>query len=189
MSRIAIIIGRPNAGKTLFAVRFAEFLGAKEWVMERGGETIAATDHRSLVSPFPHTTRSVQTLPLTMRVGKRRPALRLVDTAGLTEGIHPDASIRGAQALTLQHLLQSDLVLHLFDAASEQVVPTVDREVERFATANGPYAILANKMDLPGAATGLTALRHAFAGRPVFPISALRRQGLREVRAFVARHL
>lgn len=189
MSRTAIIIGRPNAGKTLFALQFAEYLGVKDWMLERAGESVSGADRSTLVSPFPHTTRAVQSLPLTLRAGKRRTPFRLVDTAGLTEGVHQDAAVRGAQALTIQHLLQSDIVLHLFDAASQRTVETVDREVERFAAGNGAYAVLANKVDLPGALAGIAALRAAFAGRPFYPVSALRRQGFREVMAFVARHL
>lgn len=187
MAKSAIIIGRPNAGKTLFALQFAEFLGVKQWSLERAGEPVDPSERAHLVGPFPHTTRHVQAIGLTMRAGKRKAALRLLDTAGLTPGIHEDPSVRAAQAVTIRHLLGADLVLHLFDAAAPDPIDEIDREVQ--AGAPGAYAILANKIDLPGAAEGVRRLRQAFGGRPLFPISALHKTGFREVAAYVARHL
>ena len=47
--------------------------------------------------------------------------------------------------------------------------------------------ILANKIDLPDAEAGVEKLRREFAGHVIIPISALHRQGFREVKRFVWR--
>jgi predicted GTPase len=185
----AMIVGRPNAGKTLFVLNFAEFLGAREWCLQRAGDSAGPAQRQALVSPHPHTTRTVQVLPVTFRLGKRRITLQLVDTAGLSDGIHADPAVRGAQALTIQRLLDAPVILHMFDASVTNALEQVDREIERFASGAGIYAVIANKMDLPGAHDGLARLRSFFPGRPLFPVSALRRQGFREVMGFVARSL
>ncbi|HEY8414587.1 MAG TPA: GTP-binding protein HSR1, partial [Thermaerobacter sp.] len=68
-------------------------------------------------------------------------------------------------------------------------IAEVERQVARYLPLRSPYAILANKMDLPHAARGLATIRGEFRGRAVLPISALRQTGFREVRRFVARYL
>lgn len=197
-----IIIGQPNVGKTMFALQFALFLGVAETRMafaEAGGRrwerAVAVADAvASLTGDDPHRTRQLQSLLLDLPAGKGRRQFELVDTSGLVDGIHPDPEIRRAMAQTLATVRDAHLVLHLLDAAAAgrsgvQALGEVDYQVAQFAQMRGGYLLVANKMDLPEAAQGLRIIRKEFVGHPIAPVSALYRQGLDQVKAFVWRHL
>lgn len=197
-----VIIGQPNVGKTLFALQFAEYLGmmkARIAFAEAGGRrweaaysvAAALTD---LTSSEPHHTRQLQSLTLELPAGKGTKRFELVDTSGLVDGIHPDVAIRRAMAQTLSTVREAKVILHVVDAAALgmagaiNVIGQVDYQVAQFAQMRGGYLVLANKMDLPGAVDGLARLRREFVGHPIAPISALHKQGFKEVKAFVWRH-
>lgn len=198
-----IVIGQPNAGKTLFALHFAEFLGvtvARISFADAGGRRWQAAypvAHAltSLTSATPHHTRQLQSIALELPAGKGTKQFELVDTSGLVDGIHPDVSIRRAMAQTLSAVREAAVILHVVDAAalgrsgSVNVIGEVDFQVAQFAQMRGGYLLLANKMDLAGAQEGLERLRREFVGHPIAPISALHRQGFHEVKLFVGRHL
>lgn len=200
--RRCIIIGQPNVGKTLFALHFAQYLGmvrARIAFAEAGGKRWEAAYPvadalTTLTSAEPHHTRQLQSLMLEFPAGKGTKRLELVDTSGLVDGIHPDAAIRRAMAQTLATVREAKIILHVIDAAAVgmnggvKVIGEVDYQVAHFAQMRGGYLLLANKMDLPGAEEGLNRLRREFVGHPIAPISALRKQGFREVKAFVWRH-
>lgn len=197
-----VVIGQPNVGKTLFVLHFAQYLGmvrARIAFAEAGGKRWEAAYPVSdaltnLTSAEPHHTRQLQSLTLELPAGKGTKQLELVDTSGLVDGIHPDAAIRRAMAQTLATVREARVILHVVDAAalgvdgSISVIGQVDYQVAQFAQMRGGYLVLANKMDLPGAEAGLDRLRREFVGHPIAPISALHKQGFKEVKAFVWRH-
>lgn len=196
-----IVIGKTNVGKTLFTLQFAEYLGVKELTIhvdEPTGErrevrcTITEAIER-LSSESPHQTRALHSIRLELPVGKGVKRFDIVDTSGLVEGIHGDAGVRKAMAQTLAAVREADIILHLIDAAKVgssgilRAVGDVDYQVAQFAQIREGYLILANKTDLPEAAAGLEKIRSEFSGHAVIPISALHRQGFREVKRFVWR--
>jgi predicted GTPase len=197
--RRVLVVGRPNAGKTLFCLRFAEFLGQRslELRLQDPEGTVtplrASPDEarRTLVDPRPHTTLGLQGVVIHFPRGKGSVPVELVDSTGLVDTIHPDPRVRRAMAQTLEALRQAAVVLHVVDAAEAGVagpaasLGEIDRQVSRFSALRSGYAVLANKMDLPWARAGLLKIRDEFPDRTVIPVSALEGQGFREVRAFV----
>src|SRR5690606_10867293 len=104
-----------------------------------------------------------------------------------------DRQVRLAVAQTLRALRWAHATLHVIDAdrvgrEGRDAIAEVERQIARYLPLRAPYAVLANKMDLPFAPRGLATIRKEFAGRTVLPISALRQSGFREVRRFVVRY-
>lgn len=198
-----LIVGKTHAGKTMFALNFAYYLGVTKLEITFrypsglvGSKTYSITAaRRELVGPAPHTTRALQSIALDLPVGKGSKRCLFTDTSGLIDHIHADVEIRRAIAQTLGAVREADLILHVVDAAAVglQGAPSalgeVDYQVAQFAQLRTGYAILANKMDLPGAPAGLDKLRQEFPGHTILPISALYKRGFREVKAFVQRYL
>lgn len=198
-----IVMGKPNVGKTLLVLSLAEYLKVKtveitfqelEGVKHSKNYTIG-TALRELVGPRPHQTRCLQSLVLQLPAGKGKKVVELVDTTGLTEYIHQDASIRKAMAQTLAAVRPAQLVIHVVDAAEagreDASLPAgdLDRQLAGFAGSRGGYCMVANKMDLPDAKRGLTRLQRMFAGCTILPVSATTKAGFREVRRHVLRNL
>lgn len=200
-----LIIGKPNAGKTLFLINFAEFLGARELKLVkgwrgRGGayEEFSLTLPRAralLVSAQPHTTRELQTVEVFLPRGKGKRHVSLTDTSGLVDGIHQDESVRRAMAKTFRAIHDADFILHLIDASkvgtsgAVEGMGELDYQIARYAPLQCRYAILANKIDLPWAGMGLMKLEKEFRDQRIFPVSALSRRGFKEVKSFVWSHL
>ncbi len=196
-----IVIGKTNVGKTLFTLQFADYLGINSLEVafeEPSGERSVRTYDlktaiKELSSSEPHQTRRLQSIRLELPVGKGVKRFDIIDTSGLMEGIHTDASVRRAMAQTLAAVRDADLILHLVDASRAgeagvlRAVGEVDYQVAQFAQIRDGYLILANKVDLPGAERGLERIKMEFSGHPVVAISALNRQGFREVKRFVWR--
>lgn len=200
--REVVVVGQPNAGKTLFLLNFAAYSGVSvaDLALRTGDGTTATRSlplsaaRRNLVDAARHKTRVVQSLELSFPSGKTARLARVSDTPGLADAISPDAVLRQAMALALEALRRADVVLHVVDAArvgrhGEAAIAAVDREIADYGFARGPYALLANKQDLPLARTGTQLLRRVFPGRRIIPVSALQRRGFREVKLFVWRHI
>lgn len=201
--KACIIIGKANVGKTLFAINFAAYLGITSLEIQfssADGETYRHTlSHKealkSLTSPNPHHTLGLQRIHIQMPGFKGKKEFALVDTSGLTEGIPEQPLIRRAMAQTLAQVREAAIILHLIDTSTIgklgaiEAMGQVDWQVAQFGGMRDGYAILANKMDLPEAATGLAQIRREFPGHPIFPISALLKTGFSEVKQFVWRHL
>lgn len=198
----AAVVGRPGAGKTLFVVRFAQWCGCRRLVLTVEGPQCGA--HRQelgpseavarLVGGASPTTRRLQSLEVEYRRGKRPAKVALVDTVGLTDGIHPDPLLRRAMADTLEAVLHSTVVLHVLDGPAVAHRPErlaeesdVDAQIGRFGEARGRYAALVNKLDLPRGREGLAAVRRLWPRRPVIGISALQGTGFEGVRRFLQR--
>jgi len=197
------IIGKPNVGKTMFLINFAEYLGAKalnvDLLYSDGTKNSINLSSKTavlrLVDENPHKTRCIQEITLNVPMGKGKKKIKIVDTAGLIDGIHPDVDVRKAISQTLSIIRDSDLILHIIDApaAKSKDLPSsmgeVDYQIAQFAQLKRGYAILANKMDLPAANEGLDKIKEEFPGHLILPISALYKRGFKEVKAFVVRNI
>lgn len=202
--RQCVIIGQTNVGKTAFILSFAESLGLDKVEMVftypdgfATRQTYALSIARQeLIGPAAHKTRCLQSMVLNLPAGKGVKQIKLVDTAGLTEGVHDDGEVRRAIAQTLQQVRAADLILHMVDAAqvgrqdnSDPVFSELDRQIASFGQSRGIYVLLANKMDQSSAQLGLTRIRAQSPNQSILPVSALTKVGMKEVRAVVARLL
>ena len=199
-----VIVGYPNSGKTLFALNFAGFLGAKTVdVTFRSHDGFITCRHfsladakRELCSPTLHKTRLLQSIVLTMFVGKAAVTFKLTDTCGVVEEIHPDYAIRRAMAQTLTVIRSADFILHIVDLERNirqdnpgSLLGVIDQEIYQYGITRMNYIILANKIDLPAAKENLQKTIVGFPRATVLPVSALYTNGFKEVKAFVSRNI
>ncbi len=201
--RVALIVGQSNVGKTLLMIRLAERFGIRSLKLEsnecrpldprlpadlRIGKAIEILTGTAL-----NQTRSLQSvcLPGTVRRGLRLYRLRLVDSVGLSDRVHPDARIRKGMADTLRELRRASFVLHVVDAERVSALglkrgfAEVDYQIMQYGCANGRYAMVVNKIDLPGASRGVAELRREFPRVRMIPVSARTGLGLAEVKRLV----
>lgn len=195
-----ILVGQPNAGKTLFALHFVEFLGMRSLdVTFLASDGLLGCKHykvdqaiRELSGMERHKTKEIQTIALQIPVAKSVRNIKLIDSCGLSDGIHPDAVIRKAMAQTLSVMRYAKIILHMIDVsicAKFKNLADIDQQIAQYGHTKGGYAILANKMDLPSAKEGLSFLADAFPGKTIIPVSALHKKGFKEVKALVCRYL
>lgn len=195
-----ILVGQPNAGKTLFALHFGEFLGLRSLdVTFMASDGLLNCKHyqinqaiRELSGIEPHKTRDLQTIVLQIPIAKSIKQLKLIDSCGLSEGIHPDAAIRKSMAQTLSVMRYAKVILHMIDVsryAKSKQLADIDQQIVQYGQTKGGYVLLANKMDLPNAKAGLSLLADTFPGQTLMPVSALHKKGFKEVKALVCRYL
>lgn len=201
--RELVIVGRPNSGKTMFALNFAGYLGCKSVdVTFRTYDDLITCQHftidnakRELCSISTHKTRNLQSLILKLPIGKTTVNFKLTDTCGISEQIHSDEAIRRGMAQTLHIMRQADFILHIIDAslATRDYVANlnnIDREIYNYGIARQNYLILANKMDLlPLAKENFPRLTNMYAKSIIIPVSAMYSTGFKEVKSFVARNI
>jgi GTP-binding protein len=167
----AALVGYPNAGKSTLL-----------------GKISAA---HPKVAPYPFTTLH----PIVGVIdfdGYRRASV--ADIPGLIEGAHRDV---GLGHDFLRHITRCRLLLFVLDiAGSEGRHPIEDlqslrREIDLYdpRLSQRPWYIVANKMDLPGAAENLRALEQRFPGTEVVAISAAQSEGLTELKEHLKRWL
>lgn len=196
------VVGRPNCGKTMFTLNFAAFLGCKT-----ADITFRAPDghldcrhyllpaaRRELCGNTHHKTLAVQSLILTVPVGKTGVNFKLSDTCGLIEQIHADQPVRQGMAQTLGLIRSSDFIIHIIDltTVSDSYLssPTcIDREIYNYGVARNRYIMLANKIDLAAGKTQLARLSGEFPQAVILPVSALHTQGFQAVKAYVAHNV
>lgn len=201
----SLVIGRTNAGKTMFCLQFAKYLGIREftWLMERADGHVEQRRMKisdaitALASPEPHRTRQLQSLFVDVPRGKGTRQLKVTDTTGLSDGVHEDPQVRQAMAQTLRAMVDTQIVFHVVDANSlgrfgsandtRSAFLPLDRQLIDYGATRTNYVILANKMDLPAAAAGLGLIRRTFPKLRVIPVSALAGNGFREVKRYVWR--
>ncbi|MFD1674573.1 GTPase [Alicyclobacillus fodiniaquatilis] len=207
MSTESLIIGRTNAGKTSFCLRFARYLGLRElnWMIERTDgrrerRRMALSEaEQMLSSQEPHRTQELQTLFLPVPRGKTDKMVRVTDTAGLADGLHSDASVRRAMAQTLRSMVNARVVFHVIDADAvgrelirmrnndADALHALDMQMIALGRTRSAYIVLASKMDLPSAKEGYRWLRQHLAKEKVIAISAREGTGFQEVRRYVWR--
>ncbi len=171
-SRIGIY-GPPNAGKTTLANKI---------LMDFTGETIGA------VSNVPHETRRVRRREgVTIRGDGYSVTLDIVDTPGLATkidfhdfmafGMSEEESKRRAKEATegvieaIKWMDNLDGVLLVMDATEDPYTQVNVTVIGNMEARRLPMLIVANKTDLPGAASD--RIKGAFPQHTVVPISAL----------------
>jgi len=196
------VVGRPNSGKTLFALNFAGFLGCKAAdITFRSHDGHLDCRHfllteakRELCGNSSHKTRVVQSMILSVPVGKTGVSFKLSDTCGVSEQIHSDQSIRQGMAQTLGMIRSSDFIIHIIDLtdvsnAYLQSPTNIDREIYQYGIARNRYILLANKIDLAAGKERLAKLTGEFPQSTILPISALYSQGFGAVKTYVAQNV
>jgi len=167
----AALVGYPNAGKSTLL-----------------GKISAA---HPKVAPYPFTTLHPVVGVLEFD-GYRRASI--ADVPGLIEGAHRNV---GLGHDFLRHITRCRLLLFVLDiAGSEGRHPIEDlqnlrREIDLYDSrlSERPWYIIANKMDLPGAAENFQALRSRFPGVEAVPISAAQSEGLGDLKGHLERWL
>jgi len=156
------LVGRPNAGKSTLLNKVSHA--------------------HSKVASYPFTTLHPY-LGIVELPGYRR--FVMADIPGLIEGSHEGAGLGDE---FLRHIERTRIILHVIDLAPYDGTNPIDtyrqirRELAGYSAelANRPSVVAANKIDLPGAEESLESLR-AEIDRPIFPISALKGDGIREL--------
>ncbi|KFC31015.1 MULTISPECIES: GTPase ObgE [Bacillus] len=119
----------------------------------------------------------------------------MADLPGLIEGAHQGVGL-GHQFL--RHIERTRVIVHVIDMSGlEGRDPyedylTINQELSEYnlRLTERPQIIVANKMDMPEAAENLEAFKEKLTDDyPVFPISAVTREGLRELLFEVANRL
>lgn len=191
----ALVIGRPNVGKTLFTINFAEHLGRRRLEVlfrPRDGASFTrlysiAQARADLVDDQPHRTLCLQSVVLGVPRGKGVRKVVLTDTTGLTDEIHSASAVRRAMADTLRQVSEAAFILHLVDPI--EPMTGVDLDILRYGRTQDAYLLLANKMDLPGRREAVETLARVASPTAVLPVSAKLKTGLTEVKAFVRKRL
>lgn len=202
MPREALVIGKTGVGKTAFVLGLAEFLNMKKLEIsflypdghKRAEEYRLDHAKRELIGSKRHRTRCLQSIAIELPAGKGKKILTITDSPGLVDGIHEREEVRRAMAQTLGAVRRADVILHVVDVGDfigdrERGTEEVDKQIAEYASLKGGYVILANKMDLPGAAGGLQTVMDEYIGRQVIPVSVLQKKGFVEVKAFVWRYV
>jgi GTP-binding protein len=159
------LVGYPNAGKSTLLRK------------------ISAA--RPKVAPYPFTTLH----PIVGVIefsGYRRATV--ADIPGLIEGAHKNV---GLGHDFLRHITRCQLLLFVVDVAgSEGRSPVEDlqslrREIDLYDArlSERPWFVVANKMDLPNAAENLQTLRKRFPKIDIVPVSAVKGEGIEELKA------
>lgn len=198
--RECLIVGRPNSGKTMFALNFANFLGCRSVdITFKTYDGLLTCRHlnideakRELCSSTIHKTKSLQTMVLKLSVGKATVGFKLSDTCGIAEYIHTDDSIRRGMAQTLSVIRSADFIIHVIDLTClGKDVPNqdnIDIDIYNYGIARANYVLLANKIDV-ASKYNIAKVKDIFPQAPVIAISALCSQGFKEVKACVARNI
>nr|WGD62043.1 GTPase ObgE [Bacillus subtilis] len=122
-------------------------------------------------------------------------AFVMADLPGLIEGAHQGVGL-GHQFL--RHIERTRVIVHVIDMSGlEGRDPyddylTINQELSEYnlRLTERPQIIVANKMDMPQAAENLEAFKEKLTDDyPVFPVSAVTREGLRELLFEVANQL
>ncbi len=159
------LVGYPNAGKSTL-------LGA-----------VSAAHPKVAAYPFTTLTPHIGVVELS---GYER--ITVADIPGLIEGAHQNV---GLGHEFLRHILRCKLLAFVVDTpGSEGRDPVTDlqtlrREVSLYdqELADRPWVIVANKMDVPGAAEMLEVLRHRFSRIEIIPVSGAQGEGIAHLKA------
>jgi len=167
----AALVGYPNAGKSTLL-----------------GKLSAA---HPKVAPYPFTT--LHPVVGVIEFDEYRRA-SIADIPGLIEGAHRNI---GLGHDFLRHITRCRILLFVLDiAGSEGRHPIEDlqdlrREIDLYDSrlSQRPWYVVANKMDLPGAADNLRALQQRFPDLEVVAISAEHSDGIAELQTRLSRWL
>lgn len=155
------IIGFPNAGKSTLVSRISKA--------------------HTKIAPYPFTTRS----PKLGVVKFDDDTFVVADMPGLIEGAHRG---RGLGDRFLRHIERTVVLVHIVDIVPQDGTDPaenyfkLEKELELYGehVYEKPRIIVANKMDVTGAAENLKRFADAV-GKKVWPISAVKGDGLEEL--------
>ncbi len=197
-----LVTGMPNAGKTSFVINFAEYLGLQElkiYSRKTAGYTAVRknkiNEARSrLVSSIENNTINLQTIKLNINQANAIKKINLIDSCGLTTGIHPDKKVRKAMAETLKEFGYSNLILHIIDINNinpekETLLKESDRMVINYIYLDKEFALLINKIDLQQYNKKVALMKKLFPGQKIIPVSALKKQGFKAVKKLVEQYV
>ncbi len=167
----AALVGYPNAGKSTLL------------------SAVSAAHPK--IAPYPFTTLNPVIGMIELDDYKR---LALADVPGLIEGAHRNV---GLGHDFLRHIVRCKLLVFVVDAAgSEGRHPVEDlghlrRELNLYdpTLSQRPWFIVANKMDLPGAAENLAHIESRYPDQEIVAMAASYRQGIDEFKTVLARFL
>jgi len=163
------IVGFPNAGKSTLIS--------------------AISDAHPKVAAYPFTTKA----PVLGAVRVDGLSFVVADIPGLIQGSHQG---RGLGDKFLRHIERTKLILHLIDMAGMEGrdpledYQAINRELALFnrQLSRRGQVVVANKMDLPAAPGNLIRFKKRI-DKPVYPVSALKKQGLEELIEAVKKRL
>lgn len=163
------IVGFPNAGKSTLISNIS--------------------NAHPKVAPYPFTTKS----PVLGAVNYFHKTFVVADIPGLIKG---SSQGRGLGDKFLRHIERTKIIIHLVDiSGSEGRDPaedykTINKELRDYSEEvyKKPQVIACNKMDLEGADSGLKRFKRAIK-KKVYPISALKKEGLEELIEAVVKRL
>ena len=167
------LVGLPNAGKSTLIS--------------------AVSAARPKIADYPFTT-------LTPNLGVVQyddaPPFVIADVPGLIEGAHKGA---GLGVRFLKHIERTRLLVHVIDLSrlpsDNPLEPfkQIEHELESYSEdlRNKPRVIVLNKTDLVSDRGELDKIEQCYRelGHPVFPVSSLKREGLRELVRFLTQSL
>ncbi|MFA5089708.1 MAG: GTPase ObgE [Candidatus Omnitrophota bacterium] len=164
------VVGFPNAGKSTLIC--------------------AVTQAYSKIGAYPFTTK----FPVlgVVNTGKGKPFV-VADIPGLIEG---SSKGKGLGDKFLRHIERTKIIIHIIDMAGfdgrdpAEDYRIINQELKDYSKEvyKKPQIIAANKMDMPGASLNLERFRRTVR-RKVYPISALKNNGLEELIAGVRKKL
>lgn len=195
-----IIIGKTNAGKTLFMINFAEYIGLKKIYIKQefyNGKKLnkeMSTDmaRRYLSSSDEYKTQCIQSINIEIPVYKGKKEINIIDSSGLIDGIHPDLNIRKGIIQTLEELKNTDIIIHILDISllvENDYISEIDRQIIEYGSNKSGYLLIANKIDLDKNNVGIEKLKLIYSKQHIVPISALYKKGFNEVKSFVLRSI
>jgi GTP-binding protein len=161
------VIGFPNVGKSTLIANIS--------------------NAQPKIAAYPFTTK----FPILGVVKDKNRSFVVADIPGLIEG---SSEGRGLGDRFLRHVERTKVLIHMVDiSAFEGRDPVEDykiinQELKRYSSlvAKKPQIIVGNKMDLPGAKENLIKFKKSIK-KPVLPISALNKEGLKELVHAVAK--
>lgn len=191
----AAIVGMPNVGKTLFMINFAAYIGLTDLSI-----TFSYPDNNSLSqkmsidaaktnlsSAKAYKTQNLQIIKLKIPSYKGSKEIKLIDTSGINDGIHPNIRMRCSIIQTLEALEKADLILHIVDIENISTkICEIDKQLIKYGSTKQGYVLLVNKIDLSNDwKNEIHNLKNVFKNTYIIPISALTSIGFKEVRKFV----
>ena len=194
-----LIVGKANAGKTLFILNFAEYMGYENITIkfksafEEVINSNSINDYKnSIVSSNPNTTKTLQIININIPVFKGNKLTEFIDSTGISSNIHSDQDVRDGMVQTLTLLKDNYFIVHIIDSvstATDKKVDEVDMELYKYGHKRGNYMILINKIDLEESYEGIQLLNSIITDVKVVNISALYKTGFKEVRRYVSKYI
>lgn len=194
-----IIIGKANAGKTLFLLNFAEYMGYSNLtikfknVIEENTTSNNICDYKKkIVGDMQNTTRCLQIANIDIPVFKGKKNAEFIDTTGLSSNIHFDQGVREGMVQTLSLLKEDYVIFHMIDGpsiAQDGKIDDIDIEIYRYGSKRGSYLMLINKMDLEEYNQGFQIISKALLNARIIKISALYKTGFAEVKRYVSKFI